>query len=223
MDAQETIDIDELIDILDVEEIGKSLSYAIQEYKSGRYSEKIQLLEARKKVFRQTTFESRQQEKKEGEEPQPVLYWFDLVKYNRKEWKIRRLEPSPPPYYNLSEILPEDVIEQIGQTPANLEKIERLTEFSSQIYSKSFDVQYIRYSPYHAQGTIRESLKSQKKRFSINQFTPNEEWDAAYKALFYYMEKFPGIKGHMFKEFFKLLQPLMSKEFDFSTITKPTE
>lgn len=222
MDAQETIDIDELIDILDVEEIEKSLSYAMREYKSGRYSEKIQLLEARKKAFRQSAFESQQREKKEGEETRPVLYWFDLVRYNHKEWKIRRLEPSPPPYYNLSEIMPEDVIEQIDQTPANVEKVLRLTEFSSRLYSKSFDVQFIRYSPYHTQGTIRESLKSQEKRFSINQFTPNEEWDAAYKALFYYMEKFPGIKGHMFSEFFKLLQPLMSKEFDFSTETKPT-
>lgn len=212
MAHQDYIDIIELMELLNVPEIAKHLYYAIQNCKTGEYANKIKIFTEKKKALRQALFESFYLENNQSPKEIPgSLYWFEVIRLSKDYWEIKTLEPTPPPYFEKSEIIPGDIIQLIAAYPFNPDQVERLTNVPSHLYAKNYDLQFTRFSPYMACGTIAENQQAREQRIKSQIFTRGEQLEVAYKVMFYYMEKFPTLRNYLFNEFFSILKPAIDE------------
>jgi len=206
------IDIIELMEILNVPEIEKYLYYAVQNCKTGEYADKLNIFTGKKKALRQALFESfypgNNNSTKESHTP---LYWFEVHRYGKGHWEIKELEPTPPPYFEKSEIIPGDIIQLIVAYPVNPDRVERLTNVSSHLCAKNYDLQFTRISRYMVCGTIAENQQAREQRVKNQIFTRSEQLEVAYRVMFYYMEKFPKLRSYLFNEFFSILKPAIDE------------
>jgi hypothetical protein len=213
MKVNANIDMTEIMEMLSVPEIERNMYFAVENYKTGEYAQKIKLFKAKKKAMKQALFGSYPGENENI--PNGLanrLYWFELGRFRRNQWEINILEPTPPPYYKESEIMPEDLVQMITNNPVDPDRVERMTGVRSQLYGRNYDLQFTLFSRYFACGTIRENQKAQEQRFKSQVFTWNEQWDVAYKVLFHYMERFPSLRNYLFKEFFNILKPAVDEK-----------
>lgn len=215
MGHRDYIDIIELMEILNVPEIERHLYYAIQNCKTGEYADKLKIFKEKKKALRQALFESFYPgNNKSSKEIHSPLYWFEVIRYSKGYWEIKVLEPTPPPYFETSEIIPGDIIQLIVAYPVNPDRVERLTNVSSHLYAKNYDLQFTRLSRYMVCGTINENQQAREQRVKSQIFTWSEQLEVAYKVMFYYMEKFPMLRSYLFNEFFSILKPAIDERQD---------
>lgn len=213
MGNRDYIDIIELMEILNVPEIEKHLYYAIQNCKTGGYTNKLKIFTEKKKALRQALFESYYPgNNKSSKEINDPLYWFEVFRYSKGYWGIKVLDPTPPPYFEKSEIIPGDIIQLIAAYPVNPDRVERLPNVSSHLYEKNYDMQFTRFSRYMVCGTISENQQAREQRVKSQIFTWAEQLEMAYKVMFYYMEKFPMLRNYLFSEFFSILKPAIDEK-----------
>lgn len=216
------VDIIEMMELLSVPEIERNLYFAVENYKSGEYAQKLKILRAKKKMLKQALFGSALMETAESSNGMPNrLYWFELCRFRREQLEINVLEPTPPPYYETSEIIPQDLVQMIESNPVDPDRVESITGVRSRLYGKNYDLQFTLFSRYLACGTVRENQQAREQRFKSRTFTWNEQLDVAYKVLYYYMEKFPALRNYLFKEFFSILKPAFDEnEIDDTFISR---
>ena len=213
MIGRETTDIHELIELLHVPVVENRLYLKIQELKSSEYQSRIKLYREKVETYRRILYENRDRESGGAEKSPGTLYWFELTKYKHNDWRVSRIDPEPPPFYDILEIIPDDIIEVIDLSLTNPDKVESRLDAASHLFGKRYDLEFVRCSANHACGTIRETTASLEKRHRESVYTENEKLDIAYNMFFSYMRKFPSIREYFFNEFFSKIK-LMCEEND---------
>lgn len=204
MDDEKLINLNDVIALLQVPEISEALFYTIEKYKTGEFARKFQEYRQRQRLFKESAFNI-------FADTERRIYWFELVQVKPGDWVRFNIEPTPPPYYDKSEILPDDIIELIVEsevTPEEMVKCQRMLSAKENIY---YDVYYVRFSPYYICGAVEENRRSMTHRHSKEDFSGNERLDSMYKTLFYYMQKYPEIKEHVTREFFGKMMPVIKE------------
>jgi hypothetical protein len=213
MKKRETTDIHELIELLHVPVVENRLHLKIQELKSSEYENKIKLYRQRVETYRRVLFENQAQKPGNEEKDSSPLYWFELTKYKSNDWRVTRIDPEPPPFFDILEILPDDIIKVIDLSLTNPDRVESRRDITSHLFGKRYDLEFVRCSANHACGTIRETAASMEKRHRDNAYTENEKLDIAFNMFFSYMRKFPSVREYFFNEFFSKIK-LMCEESD---------
>lgn len=210
MTKRETIDIHELIELLHVPVVEHRLHLKVEELKSSEYENKIILYKQRVATYKRILFESKVKTSNENEKStQP--YWFELTKYRDDEWKVTRMEPDPPPFCDILEIIPDDIIKLVDCSLTNPDKVESMRNIPSSIFQKHYDLEFVRCSDNHAVGTICETPVCAEKRYQDKAYIENEKLDFALRLFFSYMQKFPLIRDYFLNEFFSKIK-LMYEE-----------
>jgi hypothetical protein len=206
MKRRETTDIHELIELLHVPVVENRLHLKIQELKSSEYENRIKLYRQRVETYRRILFENRTRESAEEDQNSSPLYWFELTKYKHKDWRVSEIKPEPPPFFDILEIIPDDIIQVIDLSLTNPDRVESKRDITSHLFGKHFDLEFVRCSANHACGTIRETAASMEKRHRDKTYTENEKLDIAFNMFFSYMRKFPSIREYFFNEFFSKIK-----------------
>lgn len=219
MKKNEEMELMDIFEALSVPELNEIICYKVNELKENpRFAALISAYKERKKVFRDTVYDSyRRLRDKPGVDTGidnissigKRLYWFELVRYRRDNWDVFNLEPSPPPYYDCHEILPCDIIDCVKDAPINPESVQTRADVPSNLYGKSYDLQFIRFSLHYICGSVRENRISLEERHKKQRFSVNENLDTAYRVFFYYLHKFPEIRDYFFNELFGKIGPLI--------------
>ncbi|MCP4215132.1 MAG: hypothetical protein GY765_10765 [bacterium] len=84
------------------------------------------------------------------------LYWFDAQRYEGTTWEIVMMEPGV--FYEgmQYEVLPNDIMDIMGEVLPDGEKIHALKETYSAEMEKYVDVKYVRMSETHMVGVVRD-------------------------------------------------------------------
>lgn len=206
MKKRETIDINEVIELLHVPLVEHRLHLKIKELKSSEYESKIKLYKQRIETYRRILYANKVPETGNGDEKMKQLYWFELTKFREDEWKVTKIEPEPPPFSDFLDIIPDDIIKLIDSSLTNPDSIEKMRDVSSGFSQKHYNLEFVRCSDNHAVGTICETIASMEKRYQDKAYTENERLDFALKLFFSYMQKFPSIRDYFLNEFFSKIK-----------------
>ncbi len=163
-------------------------------------------------MFKQASFDNLQGPEKEDESGRSKLYWFEVVRYRPGDLRIVEMEPAVPPYYNPSEILPEDVMDRLFDAPFEPGKVSTMMNVKSHLFDLLFDLRFIRFNESHVVGTVKENPLAEKERYKNQVYTANEKLDMAYQVFFHYMKKFPVVRDYLFNEFFGKILPVLEEE-----------
>jgi len=207
MDESKNLNIKELIELIAVPEIADQFFYSISGIKSNAFQVKINDYRKKRDLTRQLTFES----KLKGTKEDYGLCWFELFRFDVNDWRISHIEPTPLPYYKISEVLPEDVVVEIDSVVPDKDKAYSFDSFYSRTENRMFDLQFFRYSSNNAFGTIKETVQSVEQRHRTHQFTANEKMDTSLRVFFHYMQKSPAIREYFFGELFGRLKPFVDQ------------
>ncbi|MDD1648740.1 MAG: hypothetical protein LUQ42_05590 [Methanomicrobiales archaeon] len=208
MRQRDTVDINELIDLLHVPEVEKRLYLKIEELKSSEYENKITLYKQKVENYKNILFKNKKQHDTLAiEEGQP--YWFELTRFKGCQWQVTRLEPEPPPYLDILEIIPPDIIKLIDLSLTDPDKIESRCNILSTTFNITYDLEFVRCSANHAIGTICETCRTPQSmgiKLHEKAYLENNHIDFALKSFFSYMQKIPTIRTYFLNEFFSKIK-----------------
>ncbi len=203
------MDIDELVTLLGIPQVKEAVFYKINEFKEHR-GHLIDSYKKEREMFRRTVFESVRRDESDTEDSgNNALYYYEIVRFRPGDIRVVGFEPEIPPYYNRSELLPEDVIERLFDAPGDFRDARVLWKEPSHLYGKQYDLQFIRWNESHVTGTIRENNETREERYRNQVHTVNEGLDAAYHVLFHHMQRYPEIRDYIFNEFFGKIKPVL--------------
>jgi hypothetical protein len=212
MKKREPIDINELIELLHVPVVENRVHLKIEEIKSGGYENKIELYNQKVTTYKHVLFENRRQEPGKEEVNSCQLYWFELTRFKNGVWKVTCLDPAPPPFSDMAEIVPDDIVRVIDHSLTNPDKVEIKRKIVSNIFCKHYDLEFVRSSENHAFGTIRKTPAAAEKGYPDKTFYESEKQDKAIKLLFSYMQRSPSIRDYFLKEFFNKIKVICEEE-----------
>lgn len=221
--------IDELTELLNIPQFERIIYHKVEELKTYLRDE-ISLYKNLKKDFQKAAYGNmRVFENKEQIRSQ--TYRFELDRNEDNQWISTEIEPSPPSRSDISDIIPQEIVEYITGFKSNPTKIETVNNFTlPALRGRMFNLRFAKYSDNHALGTIIEI--QQKKESSplsaelnnlmdINDYYKEDTVELNYRELMYYMEKFPAFKEHVFSEFFMRWKPLIDEKLlKLATVTK---
>jgi hypothetical protein len=146
-------------------------------------------------------------------------YHFELHCPTDSPWQATSIEPSPPPGYEIYDIIPEKIVEYIGNFTTTPGKIEKLATLSlPTLTGKAFDLTFTQYSQWHVLGAIRSfniptgdntTDKKPNHMTEIYNYNKKDADKGDYKELFYYMQKYPPLRHYFFTEFHMKVKPLI--------------
>lgn len=219
MTDRETVDIGELIELLGIPEVEDQFWKKLQSVKTDVFSKHIMGYREKKSEFRRRILEGMRVMSKDGggvgAECNNEPYWFEMMLYREQPclWNITVLEPQPPPFYDRHEIVPVEVFKCIDEAPVDPDTIRMPPGIRSELYGKTYDLKFMRFSRNHAFGAIMENNEGRAKRYLEMDYSFNESMDMAYREFFSYMRRFPDIRDHFFNEFFYVIKPMQDREF----------
>lgn len=113
---------------------------------------------------------------------QPPFYWFELLQYETWEWRMVHMEPYDNACNHQYRILPQDVIEQLGDSVVDPDRVMSV-ELHSPSMNKTVDVNFVRCSNTVIYGTVTEHTPGEVCR--------DGDMEVAFQAFFDYRNKFP--------------------------------
>lgn len=209
MKHRDTVDINELIDLLHVPVVEKRLYLKIEELKSSEYENKIRLYKQKVENYKNILFENKKQQDTLAIEKGGQPYWFELTKFKEYKWQVTRLEPEPPPYLDILEIIPPDIIKLIDLSLTDPDKIESRRNILSTTFHITYDLEFVRCSANHAIGTICTTCDASQSpgiKLYEKAYIESDRIDFALKSFFSYMQKIPTIRTYFLNEFFSKIK-----------------
>jgi hypothetical protein len=82
----------------------------------------------------------------------------------------------------------------------------------SDLLNKTVDLQFVRYSPGHLFGTVKENPDTAKVRDNMNRFTLERNMELAYRVFFHYVQKFPELNKSFIIWFLHQALSLLTEE-----------
>ena len=212
--------LDELDELLNIPQFERIIFHKIEELKTYLRDE-ISLYRDLKEGFQSAAYGKMHIYEESGPK-KSMTYRFQLDKDAKGQWKITDIDPSLPPRIETDDVIPPLLIKYMDSFSANATKIETVPEFSHpDLEGRAFFLRFAKYSDRHLMGTVTE-IKSKReapspdsesdKLMDINDYYKRDDMGFNYKALMYYMEKFPALKEHIFSEFFMRWKPLIDKK-----------
>ena len=161
-------------------------------------------------------------------------YHFEIDIDSNNEWTATSLEPSPPPGYEIHDIIPDEIVKYIVSFKTAPGKIETQKEISfPAIEGKVFDLSFVKYSDRHILGTINAShapSKDGKEDKPLDDLTDIYYYNQAkddegnFKDLIYYMQKYPSVKHYFLTELNMKMKPLiLGKLIDITSSSRPVD
>lgn len=169
----------------------------------------------------------------DGDKREPT-YHFELNQEKDNQWSVARLEPSPPPGYDIYDIIPDEVIEYIVSLDTAAGEMETIKDLSLPFLGGiRFDLHFTKYSLHHVLGTIKTHQIEETDVLEgsgegvmekIYNYTKKEPEESDYKELFYYMRKYPPLRTYFFTEFHMKMKPLINgKMVDITASSQPVD
>jgi hypothetical protein len=161
-------------------------------------------------------------------------YHFELSQEKDNHWNVTSLEPSPPPGYDIYDVIPEEVIEYIVSLDTMSGKIKTITDLAlPSVGGIRFDLHFTKYSLHHVLGTIKTHQIEETSNLkgsgdgvmeNIYNYTKKEPEESDYKELLYYMHKYPPLRMYFFTEFHMRMKPLINgKMVDITASSQPVD
>lgn len=211
--------LDELNELLNIPQLERIVFHKMEELKL-YFQDEIKRYRDLKEYFKRTAYGNLEiLDANKATEKKNQTYHFELHCLTGGSWVATAIEPSPPPGYEIYDIIPEKIVEYIGSfiiPPGKIEKLEKLS--LPTLKEKSFDLLFTKYSEWHVLGTIRayqvpagDGAKDEEPGSSADIYYYNKE-DANkgdYQELFYYMQKYPPLRHYFFTEFYMKVKPLI--------------
>ncbi len=212
----DTPDLKDIIDLLSVPKIRKSLLCELAQY---RHNEKTareinqfnELLEFYKEIVyysqtRKITFDKNNEPVKVG--VSNPFHWFELLRARDKpeKWIQYYIEPEPDPLDG-ENFIPGDIIRDMASRPVSEMESYMLSKQPSQEREGEFSATFKRPSEYLIVGSIEKHHNPRAIRREVYDYTDDEL--LAYKTMFHYMERDRSVKEYLFKEFFYKVKPLV--------------
>jgi len=212
--------LDELDELLNIPQFERIIFHKIEELKTYLRDE-ISLYQDLKEGFRGAAYGKMHIYEERGQK-KSLTYRFQLDKDADGQWKITDIDPSLPPGIKTDDVVPPLLIKYMDSFSANATKIETVPDFSHpDLEGRAFFLRFAKYSDRHLMGTVTEIKpkgeapspdSESEKLMDINDYYKRDDMGFNYKALMYYMEKFPALKEHIFSEFFMRWKPLIDKK-----------
>ncbi len=117
----------------------------------------------------------------------PAIHCFELTPFMEGDWGMTAISPWPPDFMPYYEFLSPEVMEHLIDTeqyPVGPEKDYTLENYEAKELDKRLDLRFVRLSPFHVVGVVRENVESFRPLLETE--FPSEEWDeeTAYRRFF---------------------------------------
>ncbi len=132
-------------------------------------------------------------------------YWFELVQMKTKKWVKLDIQPTPTPDFDKSQILPQDLIDDMGKTETSFEQVEQWTGATSKLTGLTYHLRFMHPSKYTLCGVVWPKSGERKEQQEAHNHAMGLEERIAYQTLFTYMERFPALKMYFFNKLFYLI------------------
>lgn len=130
-----------------------------------------------------------------GEVDARELFWFELTRYSKGDWRLTGREPNPP--INIIpqlETVPHEVIKIISKCPLNPEKINTLENIQSKFYRKTVTVNYVRLTEGLICGTIIQTGVPSNSPVPVKiKSMHNRDMEMGFRKFHYYLENSPEL------------------------------
>jgi hypothetical protein len=203
---QKDVNLYDLIDMVHIPGVNPVFAALVERLKTGDLQHCIDAYKRKERTYHEELF---MKHYRAGQNP--PLYWFHLTQYNAWQWRITNIEPVPGNYLRRNEILPRDIIDQITRELVDPDKVITMKAVHSDLLNKTVDLQFVRYSPGHLFGTVRENPDTAEVRDNRNRFTLEENMDVAYRVFFQYVQKFPEVNKSFILWFLDQALSLLNK------------
>jgi hypothetical protein len=207
-DVSKNISIYELISLVHIPEVNKIIESALEELRRGTFSPCILDYESKKKNYYQSLFEDLYPGEGEGSDG---FYWFELTQFDEWQWRMTSIEPKPPPHMHYYQVLPRDVIDGMAHTLVNPDKVITMKAVHSRSLNKKVDLQFVKFSPIHMFGTVRENLDDWQEVFNGDRDVLEKDLDAAFRLFFYYLHKYPDLNKEFMQRYIKKMIPKLKE------------
>ncbi|UCH92730.1 MAG: hypothetical protein JSV88_20875 [Candidatus Aminicenantes bacterium] len=226
--------LDELNELLNVPQFERIIFHKVEELKL-YFKDEIERYRRLREKFRKSAYGDMQvleAHKEIGKKIQ--AYHFELNRTKNDQWLATSIEPSPPPGYEIYDILPEGIVEYIGSFNTAREKIETRKELTLEtLKGRAFDLSFTKYSDWHILGLIRsykiptgDGTEDEKPDHmtEIYNYNKKETDEGNYKELIYYMQKYPALRRYFFTELHMKMKPLIvGKLVEITASSRPVD
>jgi hypothetical protein len=204
--------IDELNELMNIPWFERIIYHKLEELKIS-LREEITMYRKLKSNFKKThqnhlyIFDNEHQKK-------IPTYRFELNKQENDEWILTKIEPFPNDGTKVDDIVPKSIINHISCVKTDRLRIHHYSGSGIPPKNgKSFDVEFTKYSDFHAFGTVHEKpdeLNWNEKSDQLNLMESNNGKipdEIKYDELFYFMQKYPHVKYYILSYFYMKLRP----------------
>jgi hypothetical protein len=226
--------LEELPELLNIPQLEGIIFHKVEELKL-YFQEEIQQYRNLKENFRRTAYgnmEVLNVNNETGKKDQ--TYHFELHQFLDDPWTATSIEPSPPPGFEIYDIIPESLIEFIGSFVTPLKKTNTLKEFIlDSMEGRTFDLNFVKFSERHVLGTIKNSKTPASNITAddvpdpmthIYNYDKKDTEKGDYKELIYYMQKYPALKQYFLTEFHMKVKPLILENLiDITATLQPVD
>ncbi len=211
---QKSLDLRTLIGLMQIPEVNEVIKLKVEELMSGEFEPLIRGYSEHTEKYYQSLFECRVQlEEAAGNKLYPPLHWFELYMYSDNFWGTSCWDSSYGRCTSVYDLLPKDVLDLILEELVEPGKIHSKTVYS-RFQKNTVDLQFVRMSPNHIVGTVRENYKAPVDKLEKTDRISDEqqEWqcfEKAHRVLSDYHRKYPEMSKFFIKWYVDTVLPVL--------------
>ncbi len=223
--------LDEMRILLNIPQFQKFMFHKLEELKK-LFEEEVNFLMETRRKFQKSVYGTMEICTDADQEENFQAFYFEALRLVSGKWWTK-VEPLPPPGYDIHDVIPDDIIQYINSTATVTRKTNTIEKFSRpNLQHIAFDLKFLKYSDEYIFGNITPrrqfigpmsipmSQPDAEEEGKIYQYNPNNRGDESnFQELQYYMKAFPALKAYIFTELHMRLKPLvLSNMVDFTAV-----
>ena len=206
--TNDTVELNRLINLVHVPEVKREFNDLHCRLKDKDIQRHILDFKSRKRELFIELYKNRR-EGNVGANTAGDFYWFELTCYGPGDWRLTSAYPLHDVYIVPQyEILPQQVIEKIIDTPVNPHEVRSVFNLKSGFWRKVVDVKFCRLSEGFICGTVRlcKRLKGNIPRNKELNIAPRD-FEMAFRKFYYLFSLQPGLIYSFMVDFLKVKMP----------------
>lgn len=241
MEREREQKINELLELINIPEIEAAVFHHLNLIKR-EVEEEINLYRNLKSGFKLTVYGDLYIYTGQKREGFPV-YYFELRRKARNHWVLADINPQPPDNVDIDEIVPQEIIDQLGAENIEPDRIKYLqNEVETTSGYKSYALRFAKYSDSLVLGNIRQIKTWRKQGRKKKAIQPSEDQSGhqsdsdsrivksasdfrdhddleTIETLFYYIQKYPEVKKQMCEDFYTRIKPYIDRKMNSKAIS----
>lgn len=197
-----------------VPEYNRWLWLKLEEIKAGPLKRSIDEYKAVKAFYRETMLRHRAGVDYTAKGKRPP-YWFVLTLYGNNVWDVIELDPLPPAFESLDDLLPLDIREKMYKSNETPGCVITYTMDSPRPMGRRLEVQWVRYSPSCIMGKVFETEHDGMQTPGTLYYTPDFYRKMETHSIFFllkrHMYRDPTVAEAFIDEFMTKIMPTLEK------------